>query len=476
MATPEVNGGISRCGRVRKKTAKLMEMEESESPAPPPATADRQATRSPALSSTPQSSRLSSKKRPSKIKITIGGEEIVSDRSQVLEESIVTVLEPFDCEDVAACEDLPVTVPAPPVEPVKVVPALKIRLNSSRPLVPQEDGPHSNTHPVKRKGDETTREASERKQARKSSGHRSSTPQPLVATHNNHQPDLLPSNSNSVSNHSSDLAALGDAAGEELQPTLTPKSKGRKGSSSGSSNKKKADKSVEKKAKTSPESTVIKRPSVTAYTLWCKENRPKVQQANLNMDFAGVSKALGEIWQGLSNNEKLQWRLKAEKIKNGPVLMRDTGPPVTEAASARPPAAYHSSPVAAVRPQATQQHQSVKAAAVAVSKATPAAGKARASKPVTGLPTWQTTGRVAPVDVASYLRILGESLSTIGRRLADTRPQAADARTLAPLMDATVCALAPLLALTTLDPRLDGCDRETHCRTLDNLSYIMPGV
>lgn len=44
------------------------------------------------------------------------------------------------------------------------------------------------------------------------------------------------------------------------------------------------------------------------------------------------------------------------------------------------------------------------------------------------------------------------------------------------LLDSLLCALGPLMCLTTQIPELHGCPAETHSRTLDNLAYFMPGL
>ena len=69
-----------------------------------------------------------------------------------------------------------------------------------------------------------------------------------------------------------------------------------------------------------------------------------------------------------------------------------------------------------------------------------------------------------PLDVATHLHLLGESLSVIGSRLKEQN------------VYAHKCALGPLLCLTRLTPETDGCPPETLSRILDNIAYIMPGL
>lgn len=459
MSTTEVNGGVSRHGRVRKKTAKLMEMEESESV--PTAVADRPAVRqSVGIVTTPQSSR-SVKKKSAKLRITIGGEEVLSDGNDGISEQYVTVLEPIECEEVVSEQVIEPTAEPPVLQ--KTVPSLKIKLNAAKGTAELED--RTNTHSLKRKG--TTMngsEASERKKAKEKKSPAASTSHSVPSiNHFNHSDDHMSLNHTS-NHHSNDQIAADELPAPVMEPVVTPKVEA----------KKKAGTSARtgKGSKSTPGSTV-KRTNVTAYTLWCKENRPKVQKSNPQMDFAAASRALGEIWQSLSNNEKLQWKLKAEKIKNGPVQMRETGPPVPEPAVVK---ANHTpvtaTPASSRTPSTTTHHQpvrrivpSVKANASRVSK-----------KAAVEAETRHKTGKVTAIDVSSYLRILGESMSSIGRRLSDQRHQNADRNNLLPLLDSTLCALVPLITLTTLDPRLDGCDPSIHTQMLENLSFIMPDV
>ena len=39
--------------------------------------------------------------------------------------------------------------------------------------------------------------------------------------------------------------------------------------------------------------------------LWCSNIRPKVVNENPSLDFGQISKRLGEIWQGLSEKDKM---------------------------------------------------------------------------------------------------------------------------------------------------------------------------
>lgn len=57
---------------------------------------------------------------------------------------------------------------------------------------------------------------------------------------------------------------------------------------------KKVDLKVDKKKKLS---------KITAYTLFARENRSRIQQSYPTLDFANISRRLGEVWQALPHRE-----------------------------------------------------------------------------------------------------------------------------------------------------------------------------
>ncbi|XP_027139441.1 uncharacterized protein hmgxb4b isoform X4 [Larimichthys crocea] len=108
------------------------------------------------------------------------------------------------------------------------------------------------------------------------------------------------------------------------------------------------------------------------------------------------------------------------------------------------------------------------------------------SSPVTGRPRlfipsspcspsgspWDTP----PVSAAAHLHLLGESLSLIGHHLQETDKMVSVPGSLSLLLDSLLCALAPLICLTTEIPELRSCTQHTLSSTLENISYVMPGM
>ncbi|RWS26750.1 HMG box-containing protein 4-like protein [Leptotrombidium deliense] len=202
-------------------------------------------------------------------------------------------------------------------------------------------------------------------------------------------------------------------------------------------------------------------PLITAYTLFARENRPKIHDIDPDLDFSALSKRLGEIWQSLPPKEKMLWKKRALKLKEGNAV------------------------------QETENNVSVSKPRNSTPVHTPSRISQRHATSTLSLPSKSTLEKTSnllsqneephiigtgPSDVAAHLRLLGESLSIIGQRLTEHSGQIAVSGSLSVLLDSTVCALGPLLCLTTLDENLNGCPQEVHKQTLDNISYIMPGI
>lgn len=49
------------------------------------------------------------------------------------------------------------------------------------------------------------------------------------------------------------------------------------------------------------------KPRKSGYINFCKEERPKLKKNNPNMTFGEQGKKLGEMWKGLSDEEKEKW-------------------------------------------------------------------------------------------------------------------------------------------------------------------------
>ncbi|RUS84475.1 hypothetical protein EGW08_007771 [Elysia chlorotica] len=202
----------------------------------------------------------------------------------------------------------------------------------------------------------------------------------------------------------------------------------------------------------------------TAYMLFCNTHRPGIVNQNPGIEFAGISKKLGEMWQTLSTKQKLQWRRKAQRrMKRGSNLI-STG----KAAASKEGLSITLLPPAGA--------------------STPAAGSAQTASGIRYInvlhrspvespqsPT-KLNFSIEPVDVAAHLKLLGESLSIIGMRLQEHKGMIAVQGSLSVLLDSLLCACGPLLCLTQQVPHMDGCDPLVHGQTLDSVAYVMPGL
>ncbi|XP_076093865.1 uncharacterized protein LOC143064714 [Mytilus galloprovincialis] len=209
-----------------------------------------------------------------------------------------------------------------------------------------------------------------------------------------------------------------------------------------------------------------KKKRLTAYTMWCNSMRNKVLTESPGIDFAQLSRRLGEIWQGLPSRDKMSWKRKAKKEARklmGKGQLISTGKVATSTpaalATVQQKISHAPKSVPAIHhPTASQQK-----ALIAAAKQDDHAIQLRGSG-------------IEPIDVAAYIKLVGESLSIIGMRLQEHRGLIAVQGSLSVLLDSLLCALGPLMCLTTQIPELHGCPAETHSRTLDNLAYFMPGL
>jgi len=82
-----------------------------------------------------------------------------------------------------------------------------------------------------------------------------------------------------------------------------------------------------------------------------------------------------------------------------------------------------------------------------------------------------------PIDAAAHMKLLGESLSVIGSRLAVHKGRIPVTGSLSVLLDSMLCAMGPLLCLSKQIPELkNAIPEEKLNKTLDNIAYIMPGL
>ncbi|CAL7942654.1 unnamed protein product [Xylocopa violacea] len=220
----------------------------------------------------------------------------------------------------------------------------------------------------------------------------------------------------------------------------------------------------------------------TAYMLWAKEIRQELLEQRPYMDFAAISKRLGELWATVPNLEKYNWRRRAKRLAAKPhSLPASKDEPVWK----MPPPASRKKFINKIGNGKEQKPATSKKTIqlglpsvvgnVPVSPPSTRTGKDLVNEPMIGTGMYKVIG-TQPIDVAAHLKLLGESLTIIGERLKEHDGQIAVSGSLSVLLDSLLCALGPLICLTQQIPETNGAKHETLSQMLDNIAYLMPGL
>ncbi|XP_056379961.1 HMG domain-containing protein 4 [Hyla sarda] len=211
----------------------------------------------------------------------------------------------------------------------------------------------------------------------------------------------------------------------------------------GTSEKKKKKKEVDKMQP--------KKKNMSAYQVFSKEYRGSIIAEHPGIDFGELSKKLAEVWKQLPEKDKLVWKQKAQYLQHkqnkaeATTVKRKSSP--SESSSKTKGSSGLSSP----------------------HKKSPSSLVSFSSSPAKVPDT-------EPIDLAAHLQLLGESLSLIGHRLQETEGMVAVSGSLSVLLDSILCAMSPLVCLTSHVPELNGCPKQVLSNTLDNIAYVMPGL
>ncbi|XP_022102849.1 HMG box-containing protein 4-like [Acanthaster planci] len=207
----------------------------------------------------------------------------------------------------------------------------------------------------------------------------------------------------------------------------------------GKKSSKKADKEKKKKKKKEKlkkDGKSKEKKPLSAYMLWCGQTRRKVVAQNPGLDFSGISRMMGTLWQQLPEKEKQVWYRKQHlqniKHKNVPSLSKQ--------------------------------------------KFRRSSSSGKGSRSPHGSPVRHFSPRTEPIDCAAHFKLLGESLKLVGDRLQNHVGQMEVHGSLSVLLDSTLCVLGPLMSLTSQVPELNCISKESISTTVDNIAYIMPGL
>ncbi|XP_043475587.1 HMG box-containing protein 4 isoform X3 [Leptopilina heterotoma] len=198
----------------------------------------------------------------------------------------------------------------------------------------------------------------------------------------------------------------------------------------------------------------------TAYMLWAKEIRQELLEQCPYMDFAAISKRLGELWATVPNLEKYNWRRRAKRLAAKPSSSPTSGGKETKPSSSK---------------KMIQLGVPSMVGNLSLSPTSNRNNKDLVNEPVIGTGMYKIVG-TQPVDVAAHLKLLGESLTIIGERLKEHEGQIAVSGSLSVLLDSLLCALGPLICLTQQVPGANGARPQILSKMLDNVAYIMPGL
>lgn len=179
-----------------------------------------------------------------------------------------------------------------------------------------------------------------------------------------------------------------------------------------------------------------------AYNLFCRKYRPIIVQQHPKADFAEISRRLAALWNTASVAEKQEHRERFNEIQSSSrakmYKLNRTSPSLwTET-----------------------EFKYIK--------------KAISEKEAFSIPTYSVR-RLQPVDFAAHLQLLGDSLTVIAGALEQQSAMTVHGA-MSVLLDSMLCALPPLLFLTSCIPEIASVDEDQQARTLDNIAYILPGL
>ncbi|XP_056607342.1 HMG box-containing protein 4-like [Triplophysa dalaica] len=202
-----------------------------------------------------------------------------------------------------------------------------------------------------------------------------------------------------------------------------------------------------------------KKKVLTAYQIFYKEYRNSILEEEPGLDFGDLSKRLADAWKQLPEGDKQVWRERSEylqrkQMKSNAVKQHQIGSQRHLKDSSKP-----------------KDHLVPVGGGVALKRRDAAVAPVQNGSV---LPPRHPD--VDPIDAAAHLQLLGESLSLIGRRLQETEGMVTVSGSLSVLLDSVLCALGPLVCLTTQVSELNGCPHQLLSNTLDNIAYVMPGL
>ncbi|KAL7294399.1 hypothetical protein TKK_0012402 [Trichogramma kaykai] len=219
------------------------------------------------------------------------------------------------------------------------------------------------------------------------------------------------------------------------------------------------------KIKSKPVSPPKQKTRYTAYMLWSKETRQKLLQEYPSMDFTAISKRLGELWATVPNSEKYNWSNRAKRLSEKNQIL-----PTKKFISKTTPV---KSPLSNSSKRKSEHTQISPLKQIPIDDIIKSRDVIK--DPMRDVKIFRAI-ELEPIDVAAYLKLLGESLTMIGERLKEHNGQITVSGSLSVLLDSLLCALGSLVCLTQQVPATRHENSLSFTKTLENIAYIMPGL
>ena len=204
-----------------------------------------------------------------------------------------------------------------------------------------------------------------------------------------------------------------------------------------------------------------KKPAVSAYVLWCRETRSEMQSRYPDLNFVDLSRKMGEIWHTLAQNEKAIWFKKAHILTNSDVAIEDLYTQDWISDDLRP------------KTVSSKQTLPITADTVELFDENFQRGEYEA---VDGNELHKID--IELIDCQGYLNILGDSLETIGSYLQrgvkyNSKIEYSKSTALSTMLDTALVAMGTLTCLTKAIPKI-APKKELLVQTLEEVTYFMP--
>lgn len=146
--------------------------------------------------------------------------------------------------------------------------------------------------------------------------------------------------------------------------------------------------------------------------LWAKDVRQQMLSIHPDLDFATISRKLGEMWANVPSNEKYNWRRRAKRLSSkgkDKVISKS----LSQAAVPSTKFINRNTSPSKTKPKRTPIKNAPSADIVSNDAKSPKLS------PTSSNSVYKSKPGTQPADVAAHLQLLGESLTIIGERLKE---------------------------------------------------------